>query len=83
MAWTEEQVLIPLPPERRDVDTDNWPEFTLKHCKILSQKSGDQVSLLTANPGHLVRVEGQLEQVDRELQGLGENQIWKRMSGLH
>ncbi|MCJ1480217.1 hypothetical protein MMC06_000371 [Schaereria dolodes] len=61
----ETEVLEPLAPTIRD-ETDSWPEFSLKHTRVLSQSTGKIVSLLEANRDHLVRVEGDLDEVDED-----------------
>ena len=58
-------MLEPLAPTIRD-ETDSWPEFSLKHTRVLSQSTGKIVSLLEANRDHLVRVEGDLDEVDED-----------------
>ena len=70
MAVREGDVLKPLAPAIRD-DIEQWPEFSLRHTRVLSQKTGEIVSLLAANEDHLVRVEGHLEEVDEDERNLG------------
>ena len=62
MALLEEQVLEAKDP--RIEDSDNWPSYTLKRTKVLSQKTGDPSSLLEANIDNPVQVLGVLDDPD-------------------
>ncbi|KAL9131829.1 MAG: hypothetical protein Q9217_000356 [Psora testacea] len=44
--------------------SDNWPQFALNQVKVISQRTGDPISLLSAHKGNPVKVTGQLEEVD-------------------
>lgn len=59
MAILEEDVLEAKDPKIKD--SDNWPSYTLKRVKVLSQKTGDPVSLFAANIDNPVQVFGILE----------------------
>ena len=69
MALLEEDVLEAKDP--RIKDSDEWPSYTLKKTKVLSQVTGEPVSLFAANTDHPVRVLGILDSV---------NPIYKRKS---
>ncbi|MCJ1281584.1 hypothetical protein MMC26_000904 [Xylographa opegraphella] len=69
MVLHEGEVLLPLDASIRG-DTDQWPEFALNNVKIVSQQSREPVSLLSAHARSLVVVEGLLEDVDEENEGL-------------
>ena len=45
-------------------DSDKWPSYTLKRTKVLSQATGEPVSLFTANTDHPVQVLGILDSVN-------------------
>lgn len=70
MVVLEEEVLEPI--SQSDQDPDNWPNFCLTKCNVVSQSSGKQVSLLSAHKGNLVKVIGQLEEVEDDLLHLGQ-----------
>ena len=52
-------------------DSDSWPEFGLTKVKITSKETGDLVSLLAAHKNYPVKVEGVLDEVDRDQLHLG------------
>ena len=56
----EEDVLQPA----TETDNSQWPEFSLSKTKVYSQETGKLTSLLAAHQNFLVRVEGQLEEVE-------------------
>jgi hypothetical protein len=62
---TEGDALVLLDAKLR-ADPDSWPEFTLNQVKVISQATGELVSLLTAHAAAEVRVEGVLEEVGED-----------------
>ena len=53
----------------RDPDissSDEWPAFSLTKAKVVSQQSGELISLLSAHKANPVTVTGRLEEVDEE-----------------
>ena len=62
MAILEEDVLEAKDPKIKD--SDNWPSYTLKRTKVLSQVTGEPVSLFAANTDHPVQVLGILDPVN-------------------
>ena len=50
---------------------DDWPSFPIKNIRVTSQKTGKDVSLLSAHPENAVNVSGKLDQIDDELLHLG------------
>lgn len=62
MAMLEEDILEAKDPKIRD--SDKWPSYTLKKTKVLSQATGDPVSLFSANTDHPVEVLGILDTVN-------------------
>ena len=69
MVLLEGDVLAPLDASIRG-NTDQWPEFSLANVRVVSQETGQPVSLLAAHGGFRVRVEGVLEEVDEENRSL-------------
>ena len=62
MAIPEEDVLEAKDPKIKD--SDRWPSYTLKKTKILSQATGEPVSLFAANTDHPVQILGILDSVN-------------------
>ena len=62
MAILENEILEARNPKIKD--SDNWPSYTLKRTKVLSQTTGEPVSLFAANTNNPVQVLGTLETVD-------------------
>ena len=73
MAVSEEAVLKPLvkPKNTALINSDDWPTFSLRKGKVVSQHNGEPVSLLSAHKGHPVKVTGQLLEIEDDLQPLG------------
>ena len=69
MAYLESELLHPL-PEKRKKDVDNWPEYQIKSARIISEKTGVQVSLLGLHAGHSATLEGVLDEIDEEDQAM-------------
>ena len=61
---SEESVLQPRSPSFEH--SDDWPTFNLTKINITSQRTGQQVSLLSANKSQPVKVSGRLEKIDEE-----------------
>lgn len=70
VAW-ETDVLEALDPAILK-DTEQWPQFTLKNVKVFSQITGKSISLLAAHELNSLRVEGMLDEVDRDYSDLGK-----------
>lgn len=81
MDLHEGLVLEPLESSVRD-DSTQWPEFSLKNIKVLSEATGGFVSLLTAHQGFPIRVEGILEEVDPAHLALGTTYSFNPISLL-
>ena len=64
MTVPEESVLQPR--LRSFEHSDDWPNFSLSRFNVTSQQTGQQVSLLSANKAHPVRVTGRVDSVDDE-----------------
>ena len=73
MAVLEEAVLKPLikPKNPALINSDDWPIFSLRKGKVVSQDNGKPVSLLSAHKDHPVKVTGQLLEIEDDLQSLG------------
>lgn len=72
-AASEGAYLKPLviPKDPSLINTDTWPIFALKKVKVVSQDTGQPVSLLAAQKNNPVRVTGQLLEVEDDLQHRG------------
>lgn len=53
------------------IDSDNWPVYSLREVNVLSELTGETVSLLTANGDHPICVIGYLEKIDKALSRFG------------
>ena len=62
MAMSEDEVLEAKDPKIKD--SDDWPSYTLKRTKVISQKTGDPVSLFEASIDNPVQVSGVLGVLD-------------------
>ena len=62
MAILEEDILEAKDPKIKD--SDKWPSYTLKKTKVLSQATGEPVSLFAANINHPVQVLGILDSIN-------------------
>lgn len=73
MAVPEEAVIKPTfkPKNPALINTDDWPTFSLRKGKVVSQESGEPVSLLSAHKDHPVKVTGYLLEIEEDLQHLG------------
>lgn len=71
MAVSEALVLWPRDPSI--VDSDDWPVYSLRQVNVLSQLTGETVSLFTANGNHPLRVVGYLEKTDKTLSRFGKS----------
>ena len=69
MLVKEESLLEPRDPSLQN--PDDWPTFYIKNIRVTSQKTGEDVSLLSAHPENVVNVSGKLDQIDDELLHLG------------
>ena len=69
MLVNEEILLEPRDPSLQNVD--DWPSFPIRNIRVTSQKTGKDVSLLSAHPENAVNVSGKLDQIDDELLHLG------------
>ena len=69
MLIKEEILLEPRDPSLQN--PDEWPSFPNKNIRVTSQKTGKDVSLLSAHPENAVNVSGKLDQIDDELLHLG------------
>lgn len=69
MLVKEESLLEPRDPSLQNAD--DWPSFPIKNIRVTSQKTGKDVSLLSAHPENVVNVSGKLDQIDDELLHLG------------
>lgn len=70
MAVSEASVLWAKDPSI--VDSDDWPVYSLRQVNVLSELTGETVSLFTANGYHPLRVIGYLEKIDRNLSRFGK-----------
>ena len=72
-AFPEEVFLKPLAKPKPPAlsNSDDWPIFSIKKVKVVSQDTGELVSLLSAQKGHPVKVTGQLCEIDDEYQHRG------------
>lgn len=70
MNVREDSVLQPR--KDADVNPDNWAQFNINKIKVNSQKTGCNVSLLSAHQNNPVKVSGKLERVDDELIHVGK-----------
>lgn len=69
MAAREADLLLPL--KATDTDPNDWPEFRITKVKVISCKTGRNVSLLSAHQHNPVKVLGRLEAIDDHLIHLG------------
>lgn len=69
MLVKEEVLLEPRKPSLQN--PDDWPSFPMRNIRVTSQKTGKDISLLSANPENAVNVSGKLDQIDDELLHLG------------
>ena len=69
MLVKEDVLLEPRKPSLQN--PDDWPSFPIKNIRVTSQKTGKDVSLLSANPENAVNVSGKLDQINDELLHLG------------
>jgi hypothetical protein len=69
MHVKEEDILLPRKSSLSN--PDDWPTFNIKRIRVTSQKTGQQVSLLSANKTNPVTVSGRLEKIDDDLLYLG------------
>ena len=69
MLIKEEVLLEPRDPSLQN--PDEWPSFPIQNIRVTSQKTGKDVSLLSAHPENAVNVSGKLDQIDDELLHLG------------
>lgn len=60
------------PRKAADTNPDTWAQFNINKIKVTSQKTGGNVSLLSAHQNNPVRVSGKLERVENELIHLGK-----------
>lgn len=70
MLVHEECVLEP--HEASLQNPDDWPTFNLERITVVSQKTGEKTSLLSAHTANPVRVTGILEEIDDDLQHLSQ-----------
>ena len=72
-AVSEDVFFKPLvkPKDPALINTDNWPIFALRKARVVSQETGEQVSLLSAQTNNPVKVTGQLLEVEDSLRHLG------------
>jgi hypothetical protein len=61
MALSEVDVLKPKDPSI--VNWDDWPTYTLRKTSIISQLTGESVSLLKAHKDHAVKITGYLDTI--------------------
>lgn len=71
MAVPEASVLWARDPSI--ADSDDWPVYSLRQVNVLSELTGETVSLFTANGAHPLRVVGYLEKIDRTLSRSGKS----------
>ena len=64
MHVKEEDILEPREPS---LHPDDWASFNIKKVRVTSQKTGREVSLLSAKSGNPVKVTGKLEEMDDDL----------------
>ncbi|KAL9123356.1 MAG: hypothetical protein Q9187_000083 [Circinaria calcarea] len=76
MDLQEGLVLEPLERSICD-DSTQWPEFSLKNVRVLSEATGGFVSLLAAHQAFSVRVEGILEEIDPAYLALVKNSSYR------
>ena len=69
-AIPEENVLEPRAPLLDN--PDDWLTFSLQKVRVISQKTGDVVSLLSAHQENPVTVIGKLDEVNEDELHLGE-----------
>jgi len=70
MSVLEDNVLQPR--KAADVNPDNWAQFNINNIKVTSQKTGGNVSLLSAHQNNPVKVSGKLERIESVLLHLGD-----------
>ena len=75
MAVPEEALLKPIvkPKNPALINSDDWPTFSLRKGKVVSQDNGEPVSLLSAHKYHPVKVTGYLLEIEDDLQHLGKH----------
>lgn len=71
MAVSEASVLWARDPSI--ADSDDWPVYSLRQVNVLSELTGENVSLFAANGNHPLRVVGYLEKIDRTLSRFGKS----------
>lgn len=71
MAVSEASVLWARDPSI--TDSDDWPVYSLRQVNVLSELTGETVSLFTANGDRPLRVVGYLEKIDRILSRFGKS----------
>jgi hypothetical protein len=59
------------PRNAANVNPDNWAQFNIDRVKVTSQKTGGNISLLSAHQHNPVKVSGKLERVENDLIHLG------------
>ena len=60
------------PRKASEQNPDDWPQFELKNVVITSNKTGQNVSLLSAHQDNPLKVTGKLQVVEDHLSHLGE-----------
>ena len=66
ISHPESKALRPLATSIRG-DSDAWPQFVLRGVNVMSQRTGEAISLLSAHEGNKVTVTGKLGKVDRDM----------------
>lgn len=69
MTFSELDVLEPKDPSIEN--WDDWPTYSLRKTSIISQKTGESISLLKAHKDHAVKITGYLETIDSDQSHLG------------
>lgn len=74
MVVPEDAILKPVfkPKNPALINPDDWPTFSLRKGNVVSQGSGQPVSLLSARKDHPVKVTGYLLDIEDDLQHLGK-----------
>lgn len=62
MSVPESHVLKPRDP--KILRSDDWPDFSIAKVNVVSQSTGQPVSLLSAHKDNPVKVTGRLEEVE-------------------
>ena len=81
MAVPEENILHAR--DSRIEDSDEWPLYTLRKTRVLSKKTGEPVSLLSAHNDHPVIVLGTLEAVNSDFVHSSEETVLNLRSSLN